>query len=229
MTIDSQTAGHVAEAMAQLIPSRLPLAVREMQPDEHVDPSSQAYRAQYVGSPSVEISMTLGKESTEAFSALANINFHDALQPIFEAAGKTLGVGVLGAVEPVAASDAFSGENLRRYVLEADSVPEAWIGIREIGSSSQPEAAVLPPGGMKVLYDVEMTLTAEIGRARMPIREVLGLTPGHVLELDRAAGSPADIMINGHLIARGEVVVMDEDYAVRVTEIVDPDGVRNQL
>ena len=79
---------------------------------------------------------------------------------------------------------------------------------------------------MRVLYDVEMTLTTEIGRTRMPVREVLDLVPGTVLELDRSAGSPADVMVNGRLVARGEIVVVDDEYAVRITEIVSgSDGV----
>lgn len=54
----------------------------------------------------------------------------------------------------------------------------------------------------------------------MPLRDVLALTPGTLLELDRAAGSPADVMVNGRLVARGDVVVVDDHYAVRVREIV---------
>jgi flagellar motor switch protein FliN/FliY len=65
-----------------------------------------------------------------------------------------------------------------------------------------------------------MELTVELGRTRMTVRELLGLSPGAVVELDRAAGSPADLLVNGRLIARGEVVVVDEDFAVRITEIV---------
>ena len=68
-----------------------------------------------------------------------------------------------------------------------------------------------------------MTLTAEIGRTRLPVRQVLDLVPGSVLELDRAAGAPADLLVNGRLIARGEVVVVDEDYGIRITEIVSPE------
>ena len=78
---------------------------------------------------------------------------------------------------------------------------------------------------LRLLFDVEMTLTAEIGRTRLPVRQVLDLLPGSVLELDRAAGAPADLMINGRLIARGEVVVIDEDYGIRITEIVSADQV----
>ena len=73
---------------------------------------------------------------------------------------------------------------------------------------------------LRLLYDVDMTLTAELGRTKIPLREVLELVPGTVLELDRAAGSPADLMVNGRLIARGEIVVIDEEYGIRITEIV---------
>lgn len=73
---------------------------------------------------------------------------------------------------------------------------------------------------MRLLYDVEMTLTAEIGRTKLAVHDVLDLTPGAVIELDRSAGSPADVMVNGRLIARGEIVVVDEEYGIRITEIV---------
>jgi flagellar motor switch protein FliN/FliY len=74
--------------------------------------------------------------------------------------------------------------------------------------------------GLDLLRDVEMEVTAELGRTRMSVRELLSLTPGAVVELDRAAGSPADLLVNGTLIARGEVVVVDEDFGLRISEIV---------
>jgi flagellar motor switch protein FliN/FliY len=74
--------------------------------------------------------------------------------------------------------------------------------------------------GVELLHGVAMEVTVELGRTRMSVRELLALVPGDVLELDRAAGSPADLLVNGRLIARGEVVVVDEDFALRVTEIV---------
>lgn len=86
---------------------------------------------------------------------------------------------------------------------------------------AQAAASAASVGNMRLLYDVEMTLTAEIGRAKLPVRQILDLTPGAIVELDRVAGSPADLMVNGHLVARGEVVVIDEDYGLRITEIVD--------
>ena len=71
-----------------------------------------------------------------------------------------------------------------------------------------------------MLHDVEMAVTVELGRTRMTVREILGLAPGTVVELDRAAGAPVDVVVNGTLIARGEVVVIDEEFGIRVTEIV---------
>ena len=72
-----------------------------------------------------------------------------------------------------------------------------------------------------MLHGVDMEVTVEIGRTRMTVRELLDLSPGAVLELDRAAGSPADLLVNGRLIARGEVVVIDEDFGLRITEILN--------
>ena len=73
---------------------------------------------------------------------------------------------------------------------------------------------------MDLLHDVEMGVTAELGRTRMTVRDLLSLTPGAVVELDRAAGSPVDVLVNGTLIARGEVVVIDEEFGIRISEII---------
>lgn len=77
---------------------------------------------------------------------------------------------------------------------------------------------------LMLLADVEMGVTAELGRRRMSVRELLSLTPGSVIELDRAAGSPVDVLVNGTLIARGEVVVIDEEFGIRISEIVAADA-----
>ncbi len=90
-------------------------------------------------------------------------------------------------------------------------------------SASAVQAPVLgmPAGNLGRINNVEMTLTVEIGRTRMSVRDVLGMEPGAVVELDRSAGAPADVLLNGRLIAHGEVVVVDQDYAVRITKILD--------
>lgn len=74
-------------------------------------------------------------------------------------------------------------------------------------------------GALSLLGGVEMLVTAELGRTKMAMRELLGLTPGMVVEIDRAAGSPIDLLVNGRRIATGEVVVIDEEFGIRITEI----------
>ena len=76
---------------------------------------------------------------------------------------------------------------------------------------------------MNLLRDVTMGVSVELGRTRMSVRELLALTPGAIVELDKAAGAPVDLLVNGTLMARGEVVVIDEEFAVRISEIVSPD------
>jgi flagellar motor switch protein FliN/FliY len=71
-----------------------------------------------------------------------------------------------------------------------------------------------------------MGVTAELGRTRMTVKELLALTPGSVVELDRMAGSPVDVLVNGTLVARGEVVVIDEEFGVRISEIIGLDTTR---
>ncbi|RMI00525.1 flagellar motor switch protein FliN, partial [Cellulomonas triticagri] len=132
------------------------------------------------------------------------------------------GAGVLEAArtEPVATA---VPADAQLVALATDDGVQAWFALR---LRAEPAAAAAAPGvptqraSLNVLYDVEMTLTAELGRTKLPVRQVLELTPGAVLELDRAAGSPADVMVNGRLIARGEVVVIDEEFGIRITEIV---------
>lgn len=76
------------------------------------------------------------------------------------------------------------------------------------------------PGALELLHDVEMEVTVELGRTSMPIRDLLSLQPGMVVEIDRAAGAPIDVLVNGRRIASGEVVVVDEEFGIRITEII---------
>lgn len=75
---------------------------------------------------------------------------------------------------------------------------------------------------MSLLLDVPMRLTVELGRTTRSIKDVLELNVGSVLELDKLSGEPVDLLVNGKVIARAEVVVIDENFGVRVTEIVIP-------
>ncbi len=76
---------------------------------------------------------------------------------------------------------------------------------------------------ISLLLDVEMTMTVELGRTTRLVKDILGLGEGSIIELDKLAGEPVDLLVNGKLIARGEVVVIDENFGVRVTDIVSQD------
>jgi flagellar motor switch protein FliN/FliY len=75
---------------------------------------------------------------------------------------------------------------------------------------------------LDIVRDINVTLTVELGRTDMVIEEILALTTGKVIELEKLAGEPLDILVNDKLLARGEVVVVDENFGVRITAIVDP-------
>ena len=76
---------------------------------------------------------------------------------------------------------------------------------------------------LRVLENIDVALTVEVGGAEIKIKELLRLGEGSVVELDRLAGDPLDILANGTMIAKGEVVMVGERYSVRFTEIVDPE------
>jgi flagellar motor switch protein FliN/FliY len=75
---------------------------------------------------------------------------------------------------------------------------------------------------LELLLDVPLDLSVELGRTRMSIQDLLNLSPGSVVELDKIAGEPLDILINDRLIARGEAVVVNDKFGVRITDIVSP-------
>jgi flagellar motor switch protein FliN/FliY len=93
-------------------------------------------------------------------------------------------------------------------------------------SQPQPDPG-LPSGSssdvnLDVILDVPVTLSMEVGRTRIPIRNLLQLNQGSVVELDRAAGEPLDVFVNGTLVAHGEVVVVNEKFGIRLTDVISP-------
>jgi flagellar motor switch protein FliN len=80
------------------------------------------------------------------------------------------------------------------------------------------------PPALERLHDVPVELAVEIGRTRMTVGAALALGPGSIVTLDRLAGEPVDLLVNGRPIARGEVVVIDEEFGLRITEVVGAGG-----
>lgn len=88
--------------------------------------------------------------------------------------------------------------------------------------SLQQTVGAMEQGNIGLIMDVYMEMTVELGRTKKQIKEILGMGEGTIIELDKLAGEPVDILVNHKPIAKGEVVVIDENFGVRVTEILSP-------
>ena len=93
----------------------------------------------------------------------------------------------------------------------------------ESGGETQAAAAPAGTGALDLVIDVPLRLTVEVGSSTLLVREALQLAKGSIIELDRGSGDPADILVNGRLMARGEVTVVDDSLAVRIVEMLAGD------
>ena len=75
---------------------------------------------------------------------------------------------------------------------------------------------------LNMVLDIPVQLSVELGRTKVPIKQVLQLKPGSIVELDSVAGEPVDVLVNGYLIAQGEVVVVNGKFGIRLTDVVTP-------
>ena len=85
-----------------------------------------------------------------------------------------------------------------------------------------PTTATSAGNDINMILDIPVQLTVELGRTRIPIKHILQLAQGSVVELDALAGEPMDVLVNGYLIAQGEVVVVNDKFGIRLTDIVTP-------
>jgi flagellar motor switch protein FliN/FliY len=246
MTTDAlaTTVTAIAEAVGAALPAPLePGFATQTDGDarfasSQLDPTARAVRMQLVGPADVSITIAVSTRLAET-AALSADSLGAALEPAFAAAAGQLDPTIFGALS-LAGIDEVSVE----VPTDAWAVPlEDATGVAAVvvlAVEAAPAEAAAPAPAMThefaplpapalgsavaqsldMLHDVEMAVTVELGRTRMTVREILALTPGTVVELDRAAGAPVDVVVNGTLIARGEVVVIDEEFGIRVTEIV---------
>ena len=231
MTVTTTLHTQAAESLVAQLPTAAPLSA-VLQPGGAapvaLEAAGDAVVASFVGGLSADL--VLVHTDLEAVAAAGGtehgiVDVTDVLRPSLEAAAGVLGVGVLGDARRESATALLADPDTVVFELTAGGVPGGWFAlrVRENGTVSAPSAAAttIPTGNLGRINNVEMTLTVEIGRTRMSVRDVLGMEPGAVVELDRSAGAPADVLLNGRLIAHGEVVVVDQDYAVRITKILD--------
>lgn len=96
-------------------------------------------------------------------------------------------------------------------------------------------AGGFPPAGgpkdrnLQMILDIPLRVTVELGRTKMPVSELLNLTQGSVIELNKLAGEPMEVLVNDKLIARGEAVVVNEKFGVRLTDVISPSERVEQL
>jgi flagellar motor switch protein FliN/FliY len=230
----------VNEALPQ-IPTAAPMTAGAPEADPAKaalpDPAGAAITAFLTGGIEGKVLLVVGQALVDAlaetpFGALEPAK---ALRPALDAIASALGGRVDG--EPTAtpaeeALDVLAGGTTVIVPLNTEEGLSALVGL----SFTQPPAPVGAAAvaaaaagggrgwGIEMLRDVEMEVTCELGRTRMTVRQLLALAPGDVVELDRLAGSPADLLVNGTLLARGEVVVVDESFGLRITEIVTRDA-----
>ena len=88
--------------------------------------------------------------------------------------------------------------------------------------NSAPPGTLAPGNDLNMILDIPVQLTVELGRTRIPIKHILQLAQGSVVELEALAGEPMDVLVNGYLIAQGEVVVVNDKFGIRLTDIVTP-------
>lgn len=217
------------QALTGCLPTTIPLVstVREHGADLAKE-VADAVVASFVGTLSADVALALVDADSLTVAAGTDsplVSIADVLRPALEGATSVLGVGVLGETSVEDAAALFANTETTVFELSESGTTAGWFAIRMrankvVGHAAEPTRAPTP-GKLSRISNVEMTMTVEIGRTRMSVRDVLALEPGAVIELDRSAGAPADVLLNGRLIAHGEVVVVDQDYAVRITQILD--------
>jgi flagellar motor switch protein FliN/FliY len=214
-----------AQAAAGLLPAAAPLTAGQPIADPEATPlppeGSSAVTARLAGEVSGDVVLVV---SAEVVAALSNspvgpMDVATTLRPALEAAAATLGrvrVSAERVEDAVAALDGLRDKGMYLAVpLLAGGVVEATFALQVTLPVVREQR-----GSLDLLRNVAMEVTVEIGRTRMTVQELLSLHPGEVIELDRAASAPADLLVNGTLIARGEIVVVDEDFGLRISEIV---------
>jgi flagellar motor switch protein FliN/FliY len=188
--------------------------------------AAHSFSASFVGALTADFALALADDGFVAEAGGSpEARTTAVLRPAFERAAEALQGGVLSELAEGDAWELFSDPDTAVFEISDGSAPFGWFAVR-IHDDPAPGRAIASDdasfaGRLGRIHDVEMALTVEIGRTRMSIREALSMEPGKVIELDRSAGAPVDVLLNGRKIALGEVVVVDQDYGVRITRILD--------
>jgi len=205
----------VAAAFAAKLPTA---AVTSARASQVSGDTGDAVIVPFVGEASAQLAVQVF-DPDALVDGLGGAPLSDRLRDALEAAASALGAGALGDATIGDASALFADPAAQLFDLQDDT--DRTIGRLAVIVTRAPAGTASSSRRLHRIAGVEMELTVEIGRTRMAVRDVLGLEPGRIVELDRSAGAPADVKLNGRVIAHGEVVVVDQDYAVRITRILE--------
>ncbi len=235
--IPSATMNDAVASAALLLAEQLGLGDEARGHDEWpIDAGDEVLVAPFSGDADGMLALAVNDDVADrlqANPALLERAFGAAIDSIARTAGATLvpGAVVRGTIPaPVATAMVLDGGALTALTAlvvaepaPAPATPPAH-PVYEPAALDAPSSTPAPSpaavAALSVLHDVELVVTAELGRTTMPVRDVLNLNPGMVVEIDRMAGSPIDLLVNGRRIATGEVVVIDEEFGIRITEII---------
>ena len=216
MTSTTTYESAVAAAFAAHLPTAEVVVARASSASADI---GDAVVVSFVGDASAELAVQL-VDADALIDGLPLAPLPSRLHAALDAAAGALGSGLLG--EPAQGDASALLAHPLTQVFELVEGTERVIGrlaVRVTRGRGADDPT--PARRLHRIAGVEMELTVEIGRTRMAVRDVLDLEPGRIVELDRAAGAPADIKLNGRIIGHGEVVVVDQDYAVRITRILE--------
>lgn len=205
----------VAAALAARLPTAAPLTAVASQASGD---TGDAVIVGYVGETSAQLAVQI-LDPDALIDGLGDAPLTERLHASLEAAVGALGAGRLDAPALGDASAVFAHPAAQVFDLQ-DQAGRA-VGRLAVRITHSSHAAPAASRRLQRIAGVEMDLTVEVGRTRMAVRDVLDLEPGRIVELDRSAGAPADVLLNGRVIAHGEIVVVDQDYAVRITRILE--------
>lgn len=214
--------GQVADVLAANLPGPALMAQLHGSDPVPMQALETGVAATYVGPRAADLALIVldRSELIAAGGGDASVRLGDVLRPVLEMATEQIGGGQLGEASDGVPASLFQSADAVVFDLIGESGVAGWFAI-----------SVRTPAPARGFRDVssrlgristaQMTLTVEIGRATVSVQDLLDAQPGTVIELDRAVGSEADVFLNGRMIARGEIVVVDRRYAVRLTQVLD--------
>lgn len=209
---------------AQCLAAELQRSDRMSSPPEEQDaagtPQPDAKKTAPAASQSADAIAEAALRAAQEAIASANAGMQPTKQPA-QPQQEATAASPTAAAQPAAEAQASSGKSTPGAVQMPDFAPQASAPTTDLPTERVPD-------GIALLDEVNLNVKIELGRTRMLIEDVLRLGEGSVVELDKLAGDPVDVYVNDRHVARGEVLVLSDNFCVRISEIISPSGEDNK-